>query len=290
MKKIINKHQKKLLAILILILTAGGFLFYFLNHKNALEPLKNLSLFNISAILILYGAILLALTYVLKCSLELFEKKIVFHENLQLNIWSNIVNFFGPLQSGPGVRAIYLKKKHSLDIKKFIYVSLIYYCFIALISCLFIAVGGFNFMLALITIILASIVIYAGFKLLSSKINKADKARLSLETISKLFIITLIQLFITSLIYLIELHIVNKSIDYHQVLAYTGVANLSLFVAITPGAIGFRESFLLLTQKLHHINASNILSASIIDRSVYLLFLLILIAVAASMHLKKRLS
>ena len=290
MKEIINKHQKKLLAILILILTAGGFLFYFLNHKNALEPLKNLSLFNISAILILYGAILLALTYVLKCSLELFEKKIVFHENLQLNIWSNIVNFFGPLQSGPGVRAIYLKKKHSLDIKKFLYISLIYYGFIALTSCLFIALGSFNIFLAILIMILAAWVIYSGFKILSSKIGKSDKPHLNPKIISKLFIITLIQLFITSLIYLIELHIVNKSIDYHQVLAYTGVANLSLFVAITPGAIGFRESFLLLTQKLHHINASNMLSASIIDRSVDVLFLLILIAIAASMHLKKRLN
>jgi len=290
MKEIINKHQKKLFAILVLIMTAGGFLYYFSTHRNALEPLKNLSAINIAVILILYGLILIALTFVLKFSLELFEKKIIFHENLQLNIWSNIVNFFGPLQSGPGVRAIYLKKKHSLDIKKFLYVSLIYYGYIALISCLFIAIGSFNFILALITIILASIVIYAGFKLLSSKINKADKPHLSLEILTKLFIITIVQLFITSFIYLIELHIVNKSIDYHQVLAYTGVANLSLFVAITPGAIGFRESFLLFTQKLHHISASNILSASLIDRSIYVLFLLILIAIAATMHLKKRLS
>ena len=290
MKELINNHQKKLLAILVLILTAGGFLYYFITHKNALEPLKNLSLTNIAAILTLYGLILVALTFVLKFSLELFEKKIVFHENLQLNIWSNIVNFFGPLQSGPGVRALYLKKKHSLDIKKFLYVSLIYYGFIALISCLFIAVGSFNFVFATFSIILASVVIYAGFKLLSSKINIKNKPHLSPEIITKLFIITLIQLLITSVIYLIELHIVNKSIDYHQVLAYTGVANLSLFVAITPGAIGFRESFLLFTQKLHHISASNILSASLIDRSIYVLFLLILIAIAASMHLKKRLN
>jgi len=289
-KEIINKHQKKLLAILILILTGGGFLFYFLNHKNALEPLNNLSLFNISAILILYGAILLALTYVLKCSLELFEKKIVFPENLQLNIWSNIVNFFGPLQSGPGVRAIYLKKKHSLDIKKFLYISLIYYGFIALISCLFIALGSFNIFLTILTMILAAGVIYSGFKILSSKIGKSDKPHLNPKIISKLFIVTLIQLFITSIIYLIELHIVNQSIDYHQVLTYTGVANLALFVSITPGAIGFRESFLLFTQKLHHISASNVLSASLIDRSLYLVFLLILIVFAASMHLKKRLS
>ena len=279
------KHYKKVVALAIIALTIVGFIYYFVAHPNTLDPLKNLSAINIALILFLYFLVLLILVFILKVSLALYEKHIDNLENLQLNIWSNIVNFFGPLQSGPGVRALYLKKKHGLNLRKFLYVSLIYYAFIAVVSCILIGIGSFAWYIALSFIILCLGSLYLGFIIMTKKINTEDKPKLKFKLIGLLFLITLAQLLITSLIYLIELKIVNKSINYNQVMTYTGVANLALFVSITPGAIGFRESFLLFTQRLHHIRASNIISASLIDRSVYLVFLFILILVAASMHI-----
>ena len=285
----ITNHYKKILSLLVIGLTVFGFVYYFVKHPTTLDSLKNLSIVSISAILLLYFLILLCLVLVLKFSLDICNIKMKWLDNLRLNIWSNIINFFGPLQSGPGVRAVYLKNKYGLTLKKFLYISLIYYGFIALIASMFICIGSFAWYYALGLIVASMLVIYAGFFVLSKKIKKGDRPSLSFKTVSNLFLITLLQLLINSLIYFIELKTVNKGIGFNQALCYCGVANLALFVSITPGAIGFRESFLLFTQKLHHISAANILSANLIDRAVYIVFLLILIFVASTMHINSKL-
>ncbi len=286
----LTNHYKKILALLVIGLTVFGFIYYFIKHPNSLDSLKNLSVINISVILLLYFLILLCLVLVLKFSLDICNINMKWLDNLRLNIWSNIINFFGPLQSGPGVRAVYLKKKYGLTLKKFLYISLIYYGFIALISMIFIVLSSFTLYYAVGLIILSILGICTGFFVLTKQIKKTDRPSLSFRTVFNLFLITLLQLLISSVIYFIELKIVNKGISYHQALCYCGVANLALFVSITPGAIGFRESFLLFTQKLHHISPANILSANLIDRSVYLLFLLILIVIASFMHIGNKLN
>ncbi len=283
------KYTKKLLSLSIIILTILGFIYYFISHPSSLSAIKNLSIINISFILFLYLLALMSLILILKFSVELCGIKIKRIENIQLTIWSNIANFFGPLQSGPGIRGLYLKKKYSLSLKKFLYVSLLYYGFIALISFIFIGLGSFAWYYGLLLILLSLTVIYFGFNFLTKRIKPQDRPKLALSIVIKLFVMTLIQLLITSIIYFVELKIVNKSIGFNQALVYCGVANLALFVSITPGAIGFRESFLLFSQKLHHISSSNVISASLIDRSVYIVFLLILIAVASFMHIGKKL-
>jgi len=283
------KYTKKLLSLSIIILTILGFIYYFISHPSSLSAIKNLSIINISFILFLYFLALISLILTLKFSVELCGIKIKRIENIQLTIWSNIANFFGPLQSGPGIRGLYLKKKYSLSLKKFLYVSLLYYGFIALISFIFIGLGSFAWYYGLLLILLSLAVIYFGFNFLTKRIKPQDRPKLALSIVIKLFVMTLIQLLITSIIYFVELKIVNKNIGFNQALVYCGVANLALFVSITPGAIGFRESFLLFSQKLHHISSSNVISASLIDRSVYIVFLLILIAVASFMHIGKKL-
>jgi len=72
------------------------------------------------------------------------------------------------------------------------------------------------------------------------------------------------------------------------VVIYTGAANFALFVSITPGAIGFRESFLLFSQHLHHIDSSTIVAANLIDRSVYIVLLLLLAAGIFGTHAQRR--
>jgi uncharacterized membrane protein YbhN (UPF0104 family) len=64
-----------------------------------------------------------------------------------------------------------------------------------------------------------------------------------------------------------------------QSVIYAAAANLALFVSLTPGAIGFRESFLLLTRQLHQIPNDIVFAASIIDRAFYVVFLLVLFVV-----------
>jgi uncharacterized membrane protein YbhN (UPF0104 family) len=111
---------------------------------------------------------------------------------------------------------------------------------------------------------------------------------LDLRPVGYLAAATLLQAGLVSLIYYFELRSVAPATHYSQAIIYTGAANLALFVSLTPGAIGFRESFLLFSQHLHHINSSSIVAASLIDRSVYILFLVILLIGVFGTHANRR--
>ena len=104
----------------------------------------------------------------------------------------------------------------------------------------------------------------------------------------KLMLATLLQIVLITVIYVIELKSVDPGIHVSQAIVYSGAANFALFVSITPGAIGFREAFLVFSQNLHHVPASTILTANVIDRSAYVLLLGVLFVVAVSLHVQKR--
>jgi uncharacterized membrane protein YbhN (UPF0104 family) len=117
----------------------------------------------------------------------------------------------------------------------------------------------------------------------------AHSLNLSPKTIGYLFLATLLQAGVQAVIYGVELHSVNHHIHTTQVLTYTGAANLALFVSLTPGAIGIRESFLIFTRHLHHISSANIIVANVIDRSVYIVYLLVLIVIIIAVQAKGKL-
>lgn len=207
-------------------------------------------------------------------------------ENALLTIYSSIVNFFGPLQSGPGFRAVYLKQKHKVNYKDFIKVSLIYYAFFALISGLFLFGPSLIWWQALLGLAVIAGVCWS--------VIKAKKVSLAMFTsqyglLLGLFLVTLLQLSIVVIIYFVELRSVDTAISFKQAIIYTGAANFALFVSLTPGAIGFRETFLLVSERLHHIPDSTVIAASVIDRGVYVAFLGVLFLIALGLHAKSRL-
>ncbi len=104
-----------------------------------------------------------------------------------------------------------------------------------------------------------------------------------------LFAATLLQLTAQAVIFGIELHNTGANVSVGQVLSYTGVANMALFVALTPGSIGIRELFLVFSQHLHHIGDGTIVAANVIDRGVYFVFLGILFVLVLSLHAKDKL-
>jgi uncharacterized membrane protein YbhN (UPF0104 family) len=87
------------------------------------------------------------------------------------------------------------------------------------------------------------------------------------------------------IIYYTELRSLSH-VSFGQALIYAGAADFALFVSLTPGAIGFRESFLLFSRDLHHIGSGTIAAASLIDRAIYIILLGILFVIALSFHAK----
>ena len=285
-----NRYLKSAAALVVLLLTVLGFIYYFLKHPDAVSTLTSLNLSILIELVVLYLFIIIMLGLILDCSLKLAGLKMSLKENLLLTIYSTIVNFFGPLQSGPGIRAVYLKKRFGLKIKSFLLITLLYYAFFAFISAIFLFIFSRPLWQALGFLVLFScLVVVSGFYILKNKLKIPERIKLDLSLLLKLFILTLIQLGLVAIVYYIELHSINRTISFKQALTYTGAANFALFVSLTPGAIGFREAFLLISQRLHHISTTNILAASLIDRAVYVFFLGILFIVALGSHAKDKL-
>ena len=281
---IINKKLRTIAGLGVLVLTLAVFAWYFHAHTSLLTQLRHVPLITIVILVALYVVMTGVLMLVLYYSLRLCGTVIPIKENALLTIYSSIVNFFGPLQSGPGFRAIYLKQRWQVKYKDFIRFSLLYYGFFAFFSALFLFGPSLPIWLAIVLILAIG-----GVCLIALRYKQVTLGDVSRQYIIKLALATLLQVILVAVIYFVELRAVDSHVSFRQAIIYTGAANFALFVSLTPGAIGFRESFLLLAHRLHHIPNSIVIAASVIDRAVYLVFLGLLFLAALSLHAKDKL-
>jgi uncharacterized membrane protein YbhN (UPF0104 family) len=278
------------LSISLLIFAIAIFGYYIDKHSNLINRLKTISPWIIFWLVLLYGLWFLVLSLIIKASLKICNIKIPNKENILINAYSTIVNFFVPGQGGPAVRGAYLLKKHKLRIRLYIFVTLIYYLIYGIINSI-IAFSDTYLWWILIPLIIGVLVIsiYGGRKYISKFKIKSEELNLNLKNISFLILATVLQVIIVMIINIVEIHSVNSSISLRQILIYTGVENLAIFVALTPGAIGIREGFLIFSRKLHHISITNIIAASIIDRAIFIVVLAILLIYVIASHAKSKL-
>lgn len=263
---------KKILTLLIVLVTISAIVIYYLNKPSLFDELKQTPTYVVALLFLLYISFIGSLAIINDATLKLCKKPIEPKESLQVTMYSSFINFFGPLQSGPAFRAIYFKKLHNVDLKKFTAATIAYYIFYALISGVFlliIALGWYVLPILIISILC----LIAAIK--TTKMSAKVKL-LSLKYLPYLAAATLLQLLIQAVIYYFELKSLVPGLNIGQVLAYTGAANFALFISFTPGALGFRESFLLFSQKLHNIDSSAIIVATTLDRAVYVMVLLLI--------------
>ena len=280
-------------TIIILVLSVSLVVYYLLKHRSLLAQLGHLSPWVILSVLLLYGVLFGVLLLILDATLRLCGVRLGKQENVILNAYSLIINnFFIIGQNGPIFRGYYLNKHHGLKVRNYISVTLFYLLMYGIISVFFIFLGSQAWWL---TLLMGILMIGAGATLIKLYVRRkkfnASELSITPKGVAFLMVATLLQAVIQAVIYGVELHSSGHAhIAVGQVITYTGTANLALFVALTPGAIGIRESFLLLSQHLHHISSSMIVVANVIDRSVYLVFLLILLAITLSLHAKDKLT
>ncbi len=270
----------------ILLATISGFVYYFATQPQVRRQIQHTSVATLAIIFLLYLGVLLALSLVTYTTLLLCRVRLSRRESGLLTMYATVINFFGPLQSGPAFRGLYLKRKHGLDLKQYTLATLVFYGLYALFSGLFLLSGLLGWWL-LIGIVLAGIIVSFARKTSWSVAHKFQA--LNLHAIYALAAATLFQVSLVAVIYFVELRSVSPSIHFSQAVIYAGAANFSLFVSITPGAIGFRESFLLFSQRLHHISGSAIIAANIIDRAMYISLLATIGIIIFGTHAQRRL-
>lgn len=285
-----KRYLRTIVAVAIVALTIGLFAYYLSNHPEVVRQISDVPPATLVLLLALYAVWFLAIVLVTRFSLRIYNKPMGRQENILFNAYSSLINFFGPGQSGPVFRAAYLKKRHNLGIKQFMFTTLLYYGFYAVISACFMFVGTRAWWQ---TVLLMAAVGSASFLLIRwyarKKADIKNESGLNLFNVGLLLSATLLQLVVQVAIYAIELHNTGANASFGQILAYTGVANFALFVALTPGAIGIREGFLLFSESLHHISSAVIVAANLIDRAVYLVFLGLLFVLVLATHAKEKL-
>lgn len=284
---------RTLLPVGIILITIAVFVYFFARHPQILHALGNTQPWTLVLIAVLYCLFLLCLIGVYDVTLRMCGKPLAAKENFLLTAYSTIVNFFGPLQSGPGVRAAYLKQRHKIKLRDYTLATLIYYGFYAVISALFLFVGSQLWWLAVPAAVVAGGISYLVIRLAFNRGRRkvgGISLRLTPRLLGLLFFATFCQLAVQVVIYFVELHAVHNPASLRQAITYGGAANFALFVSLTPGAIGFREAFLEFSRQLHHISTASILAASVIDRAVYVVFLGLLFLMVLSLHARQRLS
>ena len=283
------KRSKVILSIFVLLLTIGSFGYYLVTHPETVDQLKNLRFIYVVPLLGLYLLFTFFLSLAVRASVSLCDKLLDYMESFKLTSSSSLANFFGPLQSGPGVRAVYLKKKHGIPIKKYGLATLYYYGLYAVFSGLFLLSGNAQWRLPLLVLlVLGALGVVYVLGLRQKRQKQSMSPHLKAASLIWLAVATFLQISCTVAIYWVELSSIGAHVTLPQVLSYTGAANLALFVSLTPGAIGFREAFLLFSQNLHHISKSDIIAANVFDRAVYILFLGLLFVWLAATHTKKQ--
>lgn len=284
-----KQRIKTILAPIIVVATVIAFAYYIAHHPETLEQLKHLPASTVVLLLALYGITFLAYVLITRGSLRIYKKTMSRQENILFNAYSSLINFFGPGQSGPIFRGAYLKKRHSMSVKQYVFTTLLYFGFFAVISAMFMVVGSrpwWQTVLLMVVVAVISVVLIRKYK---ARAHIQTEGGLNLVNLGWILGATILQVAILAVIYGIELHQAGADVSIGQVLSYTGVANFALFVALTPGAIGIREAFLVFSQDLHHIGNSTIVAANVLDRAIYLVFLGLLFILVLSLHAKKKL-
>lgn len=285
-----KKRIRLALGLVLIVATVVVFAWYISGHMSLVRELKNVPLATAIWLIMLYGAWLGAIVVIMQVCLYMCRRSVPIEENIVLNAYSTLTNFFVPGQGGIAVRGVYLKKRHNLRVRDYVTTMLLYYACYALVSACMLLAPSRPWWQTITGLLIVGCAVFAGTRWYMKRLQaEKDGLEIHVRSIAYLLAATVIQAIVQVGIYAVELHSVNHGISIGQVITYTGAANFALFVALTPGAIGIRESFLVFSQGLHHISTANIVSASIIDRAIFLVFLGLLFILTLLLHAKNKL-
>jgi uncharacterized membrane protein YbhN (UPF0104 family) len=286
-----KKYVKPVLSGLVIAATAAAFVWYVQAHPDYITKLRHTDWRAIVALIAVNGVLIVVLAGIYQMTARIAGKSLGRQENLLLTIYSSIANFFGPLQSGPGVRAVYLKKRHQVRLRDYTFATLIYYAMYAVVSALFALIGTRPWWQTLLAVGAAAGASAAVLYWFDRRGQKKERPRLRLvpRLLGILLLLTALQISLVSVRYYIELQTVQANVSVGQAVSYAGAANFALFVSVTPDGIGIREAFLLFSQRLHGVETQYIVAASLLDRATYILFLGLLFLVALTLHAKDKL-
>jgi uncharacterized membrane protein YbhN (UPF0104 family) len=272
--------NNKWIKVGLLVLTLAAFVYYFLQNQALFGRISNLTWWQVLLIItgqaiVFFSNILVSIIFI-----QFIGRRFHFLDSTRITAYSSLVNFFGFLQGGVGLRGIYFKRQFGMSLKKYLRLTVIQYLFLFGVSGLFVLIGiSFtNGLSSALMIAFGGIVIAAlGFVLFGkSGVAKKLQARLGALTqllqarpLIMLFAVILLQLLGSLLANFTELQAIGADVSFGGLLIYTGTSQFAIVIALTPGAIGIREALLLIVQQQMHLQTQDIVLAATVDRAIY---------------------
>ena len=98
-------------VVSVILVTTVLFVRYITTHPEYITRLRQVDLSTLLWLLLTNSGLMVVAAVLNHISALICRIRLEKSESMLLTIYSSLANFFGPLQSGPGVRAAYLKTK-----------------------------------------------------------------------------------------------------------------------------------------------------------------------------------
>lgn len=287
--------KNKALRIILLTTVLVAFTLYFSYNQEQFARIGDLTFWEILLIIIGQSMVIVSNIFILMILVRFIARRVGFIDAARITAYSSLINFFGFLQGGLGFRGVYLRKYYQMSLRKYFTLTFVQYCIFFGIAGLLLVVGLwltsgvqqviFFLLLGLFLITLIFLVIDR-IKPIAyvNALERLKRTRHILQVWPLLGIAaaTVFQLSGSMLASAVELHAVGATISLGSLFIYTGISQFAIIIALTPGAIGIRETILLIVQQQMNLTTEHIIVASTIDRVIYFVTLALFAPLAIS--------
>lgn len=302
--------KKQLIKITSNIVFLSIFVWLYVQNAGSVDIVKEISWSLFFMITIIQFLGLVVNDIVIKTVVSSIGTSLSFLSGLYSAFISSFGNYFLPLSGGAALRGYYLKKHHKFSYKKFITVMYglyaVSFLFTSLVLLTALTVLNINggaistglYIFALV-IFIFSFLLFTGQPMpVTLVINKMDHLNLRFvaaifekihrvtngwaEIVAdknlklKLICYTLMNISLRTFMYFVMFKGLGINVGIMQVLVFNSLISLSLYVTLTPGSLGIRESILLFFSSTLAIGDEQILAINLVDRFSMISVLLLL--------------
>jgi uncharacterized membrane protein YbhN (UPF0104 family) len=304
-----KSRLKLVFRVGFLCLFVALFVWFFITHRSEFAILAKIPPILLVLIALFQLGVILTNVVFQILLLKIYDIKMPWLESFVVIVKSSVINFFGFFQGGAGYRAYYLKKRYGVEYRKFALLFTANYLMIFSVSAFFGFVGsliqllsnehftnlGTTIFFAASTVFLVTLMFVNPTKLPRGNrlFRRVVEVLSGWELIVKdkklllsLFIVSLAQFWILAGAFFFELKAVHANASLAGLMVYSAIAGFSILVALTPAAIGFRETLLIFARQSLGVSVSIIVLSATVDRIVYF-FLLLALSVLTQEHVMR---
>lgn len=283
--------NRRLLKIIISLIAVACFLYVGRKYFGQLETITNAHWLGVIGIVCVHLLTLWLQSLTIKWGLDSFENSISERESFVLFVISSYANLLLP-RSGVGTTAVYLNRKRKtsmIDISSVVLFNGALFVFAcSAIGCLvfaidwivqrempawWIAFGLPTFLLLSLAAIMFKWQLLSAYKGFGSSIverlSHANSRLVGSGNIRQIGLAHVTLVFLRALRLYIAFIAMGINVPFFAVLLTSVLGDLAFVIAVTPGAIGFREAAIAIAASKLGIGVSTALSVAILDRLVF---------------------